>query len=104
MLSNMMSNVRTNGPAFLLRMSCARSFSFATSDSPQLHREHLKRIVRFQDVVQSEAVDGPALEVRRRVRERQRRDESLPLWDRQMQADVPCAGRDRRRHLLGGRR
>src|SRR5436853_375891 len=43
MLSNMMSNVRTNGPAFLLRMSCARSFSFATSDPPQLHREHLKR-------------------------------------------------------------
>src|SRR5215216_1012805 len=98
----MKSKVSTNGPAFLLRMSWARSFSFVTpaplpvrSDSLQVNWEHLVRVGRLNHVVQVEAVNRAALDVGRRVRQRQCGDQALPLRNRLVQRHMPGAACDR---------
>src|SRR5580692_11062309 len=100
-----MSNVSTNGPAFLLRIrleSCA-SFINWISNIDKFCAKHFFLVVGQSDVMEVEAVHWSPIDVCRIVKTSEGCDCTLPFWDGMVQEGLPAQQRNCCRELLGRR-
>src|SRR4051812_11194861 len=98
----MTSNVSSNGPEFLLRMSfvICHNLGMDRTDFLVLDAEHFERRRGLDDVIHVEAVRWTARDLGGRVRIRDGRNETRPLWNRIVHCDVADRFRERSRKRL----
>src|SRR3981081_3705161 len=99
---NIMSNVNSNGPAFLLRISLVYSQSSAIKKSSsrtdpifpgssylfEFHANRIACILKLPNVIRTEPIDRANVDYWRREGESKIADESVPFGDGMMQARV----------------
>src|SRR5882762_3573121 len=100
-----MSNVSTNGPAFLLRIrleSCA-SFINWISNIDKFCAKHFFLVVWQGDMMEVEAIHWSPIDMRRIVKTCESCYCAFPFWDWMVQEGLPAHHRNGAGDLLGRR-